>query len=255
MKNIKQILKYSLLTSLSIVALSCDSDEGEVDYAQGNSYPVLREDTISSFDIDETLTFDVFVEPGATLSSLEIYNGEEKLGDAVVGEGDRAENTATFSSSILLPFEFEGEKTLTYDLTVLSTGTNGDVGRTFLSLNVISPLSFDQEIAEVVYGDDVNAVDENGDLITNDKVILFDAFTLGAVIDDISLFWKNGSEGTYVKDETKTFEPTGGSIDLKELDYVEYGLSASDTLHYQVIATSGLLEEAIETSVILVPAP
>lgn len=243
MKNIKYI-KYSLLMALAFFTFSCDSDEGEVEYAEGNSYPVLRESEISFFDIEEDLTFDVFVEPGATLSSLEVFIGDEKVADATVGEGTVAENTAVFNSSSLLPFEFEDDaETGTIDLTVFSTGTNGDQGRTYLSVDVIDPLSFTNEVSSVTYGD--TAIEED-----EDAVISFETFTLGATIDSITLSWKNGADGTYVEDTVVPLTTEGGEMDLRNLDYInEYGLDAGDELFYQVVVTSGMLTQSIETSV------
>lgn len=254
MINIKQILKYSLFVSLSTFTFSCDSDENEVDTAEGNSHSVLRETEISFFDINEEMTFDVFIEPDASLSSFEVHKDDVKITDGVVGEGTVADNTAIISSSALLPFEFDvldGDGAVTgttmigsFDLTAYSIGANGEQGVTSMSVNVVNPISFTNEVSSVTYGDD--AIAEN-----TDAIISFETFTIGATIDDISLFWKNGEEGTYVEDTSKTFTSDGGEIDLKELDYVNYGLVAGDELFYQIVATSGTLTATIETSVIL----
>lgn len=245
MKNTQYILKYGLLAALSSSLFSCESDEGEVEYAEGNSYAVIRESEISLFDIAEDLTFDVFVEPGATLAALEVFEGDEKLADATVGEGTIAENTAVFSTASLVPFEFEDDaETGTLDLTAYSTGTNDDQGVTDFSIDVVSPISFTNEVSSVVYGET--------DLEDTDAIISYETFTFGATIDSVTLFWKNGEDGTYVEDTVVELATDTGEIDLRNLDYInEYGLGVDDELFYQIEIASGDLTQTIETSVVL----
>jgi len=228
----------------SIIAVSCDSDD-DVPYTVGNSLALLEEDQISFFDINELITFNISELSASTaLTGLEVLIDDVKIADGTIVD----EVTATISSSSLLPFEFEGAdgeitNTGTFDLLVLSTEANGEVGRNELSLDVVKPLSFSNEINSVVYGD----------VTTENSEVGFETFTSGAVIDEVIVSWRKGIEGTYVEDTAKSFNVAGDFLDLNDLDYIDYGLAVNDTLYYQFTATSGVLVDTVETSVVLLP--
>lgn len=242
MKYINQIFKYGLLAISSALIFSCDSDDDDVPYEVGNSLANLEESEISFFDINSTLNVSISdLSTTSGLSALEIFEGDNKLGDGTVVD----DLTATFNSS-LLPFNFLDESDAptnvgVIDFLIVSTEANGEVGTSTASLGVVSPLSVTSEVNSVIYGDAT---------LGDEGTINFETFTAGAIIDEVILSWKNGNEGTYAIVENEAVTTAGVSINLSELSYInDFGLVNQDTLYYQVMAVSGALSETVETSV------
>lgn len=238
----KQKIKYISLCFLAAGFLSCEDDEAVIETREVGANAVLVDNTISVLDQNENVTIELFTN-NVNFESISIQDADgTELTTATIGDG-----TATFSTSELGDFAFgddNDEETGSFDFRIVSTLSNGEVLNDPASIDVEHAIDLD-EVDEITYLDPTSDEDET--------VLGYNIFTHSASIDDLMLEWKKNAAGTYAEETDITLNPEGGEIDLADLDYEAYGLQPGDTLYYRFTATSGTLQDQVETSVVVVP--
>ncbi|GAL63427.1 hypothetical protein JCM19300_1773 [Algibacter lectus] len=145
--------------------------------------------------------------------------------------------TATFNSSLLGTLIGNEEDGI--DINVVSTLSNGNPYSKDFTVKITKALSLEKGLDAIIYD---TAVEDT---------LIFEASTKSAVIDNISLEWKKGKEGTYAP-TTPLGSPLnvdGDTIIFTNFTDTSYGynLAVKDTLYYRFIATSGTLTDSLET--------
>lgn len=238
----KKYIKYLSFCILAGIGLSsCDADDNgyKEDPVDLGGYAYLQNRTISVLDQNEQVSIEIFTDDNVQVESIAIEDGDGQQLTTASVSGD----VATFNTSELGDFLFGNDDvTGSFPLTIVTTLSNGQVVRDPASISVVHAVSVDG--VETIQFRDPRSSDET--------VLEYSVFTHGAPIDTFNLEWKEGEEGTFVND-TMELDPTGGEIDLANLDYDAYGLQPGDTLFYRFTATSGALSDQAVTSVAVVP--
>ncbi|MGS0525028.1 hypothetical protein ACU8V7_07310 [Zobellia nedashkovskayae] len=149
---------------------------------------------------------------------------------------------ATFNSSFLGTLFGQEEDGI--DITAVTELSNSLPYSKDFNISITKVLSLEKGLDAITYN---TAVEDT---------LVFTSSTQSAVIDGISLEWKNGLEGTYAPTS-----PLGMDLDVDgdEIIFVDftdatygYNLAVKDTLYYRFIATSGILTDTLETSIPIV---
>ncbi|MDO7138059.1 hypothetical protein [Algibacter lectus] len=213
------------------VLISCNEDEGEIDYADLGANIVLNTSSISNLDENHTMEFSIITADDVIVTDMVVTKGANTVNANVSAE------TATFNSSLLGTLTGNEEDGI--DINVVSTLSNGNPYSKDFNIAITKALSLEKGLDAIIY-----------DTAVKDTLI-FEASTKSAVIDNISLEWKKGKEGTYAP-TTPLGSPlnvNGDEIIFANFTDASYGynLAVKDTLYYRFIATSGTLTDSLET--------
>jgi hypothetical protein len=213
------------------VLISCNEDEGEIDYADLGANIVLSTSSISNLDENHTMEFSIITADDVIVTDMVVTKGANTVNANVSAE------TATFNSSLLGTLTGNEEDGI--DINVVSTLSNGNPYSKDFNIAITKALSLEKGLDAIIY-----------DTAVKDTLI-FEASTKSAVIDNISLEWKKGKEGTYAP-TTPLGSPlnvNGDEIIFANFTDASYGynLAVKDTLYYRFIATSGTLTDSLET--------
>lgn len=213
------------------VLISCNEDEGEIDYADLGANIVLSTSSISNLDENHTMEFSIITADDVIVTDMVVTKGANTVNANVSAE------TATFNSSLLGTLTGNEEDGI--DINVVSTLSNGNPYSKDFNIAITKALSLEKGLDAIIYD---TAVEDT---------LIFEASTKSAVIDNISLEWKKGKEGTYAP-TTPLGSPlnvNGDEIIFANFTDASYGynLAVKDTLYYRFIATSGTLTDSLET--------
>ncbi|SFD41567.1 hypothetical protein [Algibacter lectus] len=213
------------------VLISCNEDEGEIDYADLGANVILKTSSISNLDENHTMEFSIITADDVIVTDMAVTKGANTVNANVSAE------TATFNSSLLGTLIGNEEDGI--DINVVSTLSNGNPYSKDFTVKITKALSLEKGLDAIIYD---TAVEDT---------LIFEASTKSAVIDNISLEWKKGKEGTYAP-TTPLGSPLnvdGDTIIFTNFTDTSYGynLAVKDTLYYRFIATSGTLTDSLET--------
>jgi len=213
------------------VLISCNEDEGEIDYADLGANIVLNTSSISNLDENHTMEFSIITADDVIVTDMVVTKEANTVNANVSAE------TATFNSSLLGTLTGNEEDGI--DINVVSTLSNGNPYSKDFNIAITKALSLEKGLDAIIYD---TAVEDT---------LIFEASTKSAVIDNISLEWKKGKEGTYAP-TTPLGSPlnvNGDEIIFANFTDASYGynLAVKDTLYYRFIATSGTLTDSLET--------
>jgi len=227
------------------VLISCNEDEGEIDYADLGANIVLNTSSISNLDENHTIEFSIITADDVTVTDMEVEIGTTTVNASLSGD------TATFNSSLfgtLNRFKVDDpetsqdeskEKISSVEANTISTLSNGNPYSKDFTVKITKALSLEKGLDAIVYN---TAVEDT---------LIFEASTKSAIIDNISLEWKNGKEGTYAPTTPlgSALNVNGDEIIFTNFTNASYGynLKVKDTLYYRFIATSGTLTDSLET--------
>lgn len=242
MKKYIKHLSFCLLAGVGLS--SCDTDDNgyKEDPVDVGGYAYLQDRSITVLDQNETVSINLMSDDNVTFESVAIEDGDGNQIATATVSGE----TATFNTSSLGDFMFgddNDEVTGSFPLTIVSTLSNGMVVRDNASISVGHAVHVSGP-SEVQYMDGTES---------DDVVLEYSVEPFGATVDDFTLEYKIGSEGTYQVDQVNPVEGTEGTIDFADLDYEAYGLQPGDTIFYRWTATSGELTDQAMTSVAIVP--
>lgn len=213
------------------VLISCNEDEGEIDYADLGANVILNTSSISNLDENHTMEFSIITANDVIVTDIAVTKGTNTVNANVSAE------TATFNSSLLGTLSGNEEDGI--DISAVSTLSNGKPYSKDFNIAITKALSLEKGLDAIIYD---TAVEDT---------LIFEASTKSAVIDNISLEWKKGKEGTYAA-TTPLGTPLnvdGDTIiftNFTDTSYA-YNLAVKDTLYYRFIATSGTLTDSLET--------
>lgn len=213
------------------ILISCNEDEGEIDYADLGANVILKTSSISNLDENHTMEFSIITADDVIVTDMAVTKGANTVNANVSAE------TATFNSSLLGTLIGNEEDGI--DINVVSTLSNGNPYSKDFTVKITKALSLEKGLDAIIYD---TAVEDT---------LIFEASTKSAVIDNISLEWKKGKEGTYAP-TTPLGSPLnvdGDTIIFTNFTDTSYGynLAVKDTLYYRFIATSGTLTDSLET--------
>lgn len=243
----KTLTRNILITIFIISILSCSSDDDRGVTGVSAGIAVKLVDTeITVFDINKDLKIDINSFTNAQVTNLDVYKGEAKIADAVISG-----NTATFNSSSLLPFVFpseeEGETVSSgnFDLDLVYDISGGNIPSaiTAQKLSVAKVINLTDKVSSIKFKDS-----------SSTNLIKYVTSTAGAKIDDIVVTWRKGETGTET-DISTGFSIDKGTIDLKNKEYIAYGLTKGDVLIYSFTVSSGALTDKVEAKIEIVPQP
>lgn len=241
MKKYLTYISFCLIAAVSFT--SCDTDDNgyREEPRQVGAFAYLSDRSITLLDQNADLSIDLHTNAGVTFESIELVQDGSTITTANIS-GD----VATFNSSAFGDFLF-GEnldkETGSFNFTLVSTLSNGEVLRENVSVNVGHALSLD-EVESVRFRDPTS--DE-------ETILTYSVSTHSATIDDLTLEWKKNDAGTFTEDTSITIDPAGGEIDLAAIDYDYYDLNPGDTLYYRFTAQSGNLTDVAETQIAILP--
>ncbi|MDO6490548.1 MULTISPECIES: hypothetical protein [unclassified Cellulophaga] len=225
--------KFKILFILPIFVLfSCNEDDSEITNYDLGANIILNTNSISNLDVNNTMEISIITADGVSVSSIQVIKGDDNVDASISG------NTATFNSSLLGTLIGQEEDGI--DINTITTLSNEKPYTKSFNINITKALAFDKELDAITYN------------TTVEDTLSFSASTKSAIIDNISLEWKKGSEGTYA-----STEPLGAAlnVDGEEIIFSNftdasygYNLAVKDTLYYRFIATSGSLKDTIITS-------
>lgn len=231
---------------------SCEADDNgyKPDPIDAGAYARLQDRSISLLDQSSDLTIELFSDGNVSVESMVIEDAD----GVQIATANVAGETATFNSSDLGDFLFEDENeeltelTGSFPITMVSTLTNGMVLRDPASVSVGHAISLGG-LDEVVFMDPTSEEDDED----VSSILEYSLSTHSAVVDDFYLEYKVGEDGTYQPVEDIELSQNGGEIDFSDLHYLDYGIEQGETLYYRFTATSGELEDVVETSIDFIP--
>ena len=213
------------------VLISCNEDEGEIDYADLGANIVLNTSSISNLDENHTMEFSIITADDVIVTDIAVTKGANTVNANVSAE------TATFNSSLLGTLSGNEEDGI--DISAVSTLSNGKPYSKDFNIAITKALSLEKGLDAIIYD---TAVEDT---------LIFEASTKSAVIDNISLEWKKGKEGTYAPTMPlgSPLNVNGDEIIFANFTDASYGynLAVKDTLYYRFIAASGTLTDSLET--------
>lgn len=223
-------LKIFLILPLCAI-LSCSEDEEGIGYGDLGANIILNTSSLTNLDENHTMEFSLITADDVSVTGMEVTKGTNTSSATISGE------TATFNSSLLGTLNGNEEDGI--DISVVSTLSNGIPYSKDFTVSVSKALSLEKGLDAITYD---TAVEDT---------LIFTASTKSAVIDNISLEWKSGKEGTYAP-TTPLGSPLnvdGDTIIFSNFTDASYGynLAVKDTLYYRFIATSGTLTDSLET--------
>ena len=224
--------KLKIFFILPICALiSCNEDEGEIDYANLGANIVLNTSSISNLDENHTMEFSIITADDVIVTDMTVTKAANTVNANVSAD------TATFNSSLLGTLIGNEEDGI--DINTVSTLSNGNPYSKDFNVKITKALSLEKGLDAIIYN---TAVEDT---------LIFEASTKSAIIDNISLEWKNGKEGTYAPTTPlgSALNVNGDQIIFTNFTDASYGynLTVKDTLYYRFIATSGSLTDSLET--------
>ncbi|MFZ0489716.1 MAG: hypothetical protein WAM00_05675, partial [Salegentibacter sp.] len=122
-----------------------------------------------------------------------------------------------------------------------TTFSNGNVSEDSFTISAADVITIDGDNPSEVTLDSLSTVS-----------LSYDTFTRSATIDDMSLWLKKNSDGTYT-DSGVDVSADGGTINLSSTNYDQLNLEVNDTLYYQFNANSGSLSASAESYITIVP--
>ncbi|MEL0652937.1 hypothetical protein V6246_16060 [Algibacter sp. TI.3.09] len=232
------------------VLISCNEDEGEIDYADLGANIVLNTSSISNLDENHTMEFSIITADDVTVTDMEVAIGTTTVNASLSGD------TATFNSSLfgtLNRFKVDDpetsqdeskEKISSVEANTISTLSNGNPYSKDFTVKITKALSLEKGLDAIIYN------------TTVEDTLIFKASTKSAIIDNISLEWKKGKEGIYAPTTPlgSALNVNGDEIIFSNFTDASYGynLTVKDTLYYRFIATSGTLTDSFETYIPIV---
>lgn len=230
MKKYLKYISFCLVAAVSFT--SCDSDDGYLpEPRQLNGYAYLSETTISPFDTNADLKIDLFSNNGVTFQSIEVLED----GQVIANPSASGEST-TFNSSVFGDFASGDE----FDVRLRSTLSNGTVAEDPFTVSVDDAITLDED----------NPTALTLDSLANGAAVTYETFTHSATIDDVSLWLKKNSAGTYVESNSG-LSTEGATVNFTDTDYADLGLAVNDTLYYTFRATSGDLSQDAEGEIVI----
>ncbi|CAM4265417.1 hypothetical protein ZORO111903_10585 [Zobellia roscoffensis] len=224
--------KLKILFILPICALfSCSEDDGAITNYDLGANVVLNTSSLSNLDEDHIMEFSILTADDVSVSGVAVSKGENTTDATISGD------IATFNSSLLGTLNGQEEDGI--DITAVTTLSNGLPYSKDFNVAITKALSLEKGLEAITYNSSV------------EDTLTFAASTKSAIIDNISLEWKNGKEGTYAPTT-----PLGEALDVdgNEIIFANftdesygYNLAVKDTLYYRFIATSGSLTDTLET--------
>ncbi|WP_158844940.1 hypothetical protein [Algibacter sp. L1A34] len=227
------------------VLFSCNEDEGEISYADLGANIILNTSSISNLDENHTMEFSIITADDVTVTDMEVVIGTTTVNASLSGD------TATFNSSLfgtLNRFKVDDpetsqdeskEKISSVEANTISTLSNGKPYSKDFTVKINKALSLEKGLDAIIYN------------TTVEDTLIFEAATKSAIIDNISLEWKKGKEGTYAPTMPlgSALNVDGDEIIFANFTDASYGynLAVKDTLYYRFIATSGTLTDSLET--------
>ncbi|WP_109300053.1 hypothetical protein [Aquimarina sp. AU474] len=217
-----------ILFLIIFILSSCNSDDTPAQLLT-RGVVALETAQLSQFDVNTDLEISIETIDGFTVDQINVLRNDEIVANAVISD-----NSATFSSSNLIPFE----STISLDLEY--TVSNGNTFKILREeVDILDPFFFTQEMPTLSFRDS--------------SAIEYGSFMVDATIDNVNVEWKVGENGTFVN-ATGVFETDSDAFPLSADTYIDqFGAMKGDTLFIRLNATSGSIVKEIETSIVLVP--
>lgn len=228
----KKNLKYaSLCLMVAIGLISCEADDSFKDEpVDVGGYINLLDRSITSFDKNEDLNLSIITASGVEVESIDIVMDGSTIASATI-----AGENATFNASSLGDLD-----DAPFSVDVISTFSNGKTAKNTFSISVKDAITIDEAPSSIRLQD------------TTKAVLVYSTFTRAATIDDVTLMWKKGEEGTYVvNDLDLAVDADEEEIDIAKLDYSAFNLKVNDTVFFKLVAESGTLSESAEEAVVI----
>ncbi len=191
---------------------------------------------ITNLDANQPMELSIITADDVNLTAVSLTKDDNTVDAFIYGD------LATFNSSLLGTLAGQEEDRI--DINVMSTLSNGKPYTKRFTVKVTKAFSLDKALDAITYNTSV------------EDTLIFKTSIKLAVIDNISLEWKKGKEGTYAP-----ATPLGEDLDVDgdEIIFVNftdesygYNLAVKDTLYYRFIATSGSLTDTLETNMPIV---
>jgi hypothetical protein len=234
-------IKEILFVLIAVFFVSCQDDDDNTTFdpiVTSGTDLTLTTLSLTNLDEDHSMRIRVETDEINTVEKIEIFpeDGDTASGQATITEGE-----AIFSSSLLGSLK---DKSATYIRTLATLKDGTTVEKQQSTIAIDKSIYLTTEISAIKYEDSND---------TANDTLIFETATESAVIDAISLEWKKGMNGTYVAANPlgRAFDITGDTIPFVNLDIntYTYGLQIKDTLYLKFAATSGSIEDVIETSI------
>ncbi|MBU2947549.1 hypothetical protein [Zobellia uliginosa] len=215
------------------VLFSCSEDDGAITNYDLGANVILSPSSLSNLDENHTMELSLLTADDVTVTGVKVTKGESTVDATISG------NLATFNSSLLGTLNGEEQEEDGIDITTVTSLSNGLPYSKDFNVAITKALSLEKGLEAITYNSSV------------EDTLSFAASTKSAIIDNISLEWKNGEEGTYAPTT-----PLGEALDVdgNEIIFANftdesygYNLAVKDTLYYRFIATSGSLTDTLET--------
>ncbi|WP_435315397.1 hypothetical protein [Cellulophaga fucicola] len=214
------------------VLFSCNEDDSEITNYDLGANIILNTSSISNLDINHTMEISIITADGVSATGIQVIKGDSSVDASISG------NLATFNSSLL--GTLVGQEKDGVDINTITTLSNEKPYSKSFNIKINKALAIDKELDAITY----NTAEKD--------TLIFSTSTKSAIIDNISLEWKKGSEGTYAPTEPlgTALNVNGEEIIFSNFTDASYGynLAVKDTLYYRFIATSGALTDTIVTS-------
>ncbi len=231
MKKYFKYLSFGLLAAISLS--SCDAEDDLPQSTDVGGYSYLSQRSITAFDTNADLNINIFTAQGVTAQSIEVMqNGQ------VIGNADISGETASFNTSNLDSVATGKDS---WPVKLKTTFSNGNVSEDSFTISATDVITLDGDNPSEVTMDSLSTVS-----------LSYDTFTRSATIDDMSLWLKKNSDGTYT-DSGVDVSVDGGTINLSSTNYDQLNLDVNDTLYYQFNANSGSLSASAESYITIVP--
>ena len=231
MKKYFKYLSFGLLAAISLS--SCDAEDDLPQSTDVGGYSYLSQRSITAFDTNADLNINIFTAQGVTAQSIEVMQDGQVIGTAnISGE------SATFNTSNLDSVATGKDS---WPVKLKTTFSNGNVSEDSFTISAADVITLDGDNPSEVTLDSLSTVS-----------LSYDTFTRSATIDDMSLWLKKNSDGTYT-DSGVDVSADGGTINLSSTNYDQLNLEVNDTLYYQFNANSGSLSASAESYITIVP--
>ncbi|MGA9326425.1 MAG: hypothetical protein WBV47_10280 [Salegentibacter sp.] len=231
MKKYFKYLSFGLLAAISLS--SCDAEDDLPQSTDVGGYSYLSQRSITAFDTNADLNINIFTAQGVTAQSIEVMQDGQVIGTAnISGE------SATFNTSNLDSVATGKDS---WPVKLKTTFSNGNVSEDSFTISAADVITIDGDNPSEVTLDSLSTVS-----------LSYDTFTRSATIDDMSLWLKKNSDGTYT-DSGVDVSADGGTINLSSTNYDQLNLEVNDTLYYQFNANSGSLSASAESYITIVP--
>jgi len=241
MKNIKIIL---FLFALIAFLVSCDQDdESDLTGLDIGGNITLSTTSISEFDVNKDLKFNLLSKSGVTFDEIKVYKGDTEIAEAVIDNGT---NSAIFNSSTLGDFNFpddededEDDKTGVYEINTKSKISNGKTFLNLFTINVLKELTMDDEVASVINADDTEIE------------ISFKTRTDMADLDFVKVFWKKNYDGDFAEDTDFVFNQDNKALVFDQVADMQtkYSLAINDTIYFKFTTQKGTLTDEVITTI------